>query len=108
MRFDCPFCGEPHRLADYLAIGADAPDDWATEEVASALRDALEALTLFHFVKKYNRIPVIGSTMFGKDGPLLLRAALSRLVVPIRDFVGWLRDQKEPLCLWGRENRNNG
>ena len=47
---------------------------------------------------------VLGETLFVKDGPLLLRAALSRLIVPIRDFVSHLRARDRP-CAWSGSRR---
>lgn len=104
LSFDCPRCGTKHALSDYLSIGTNGPEDWTKEESASALRDALETLALFHFIRKYHANDrVMGETLFIKDGPLLLRAALSRLVVPIRDFIAHIRDQGHPLHLIGVE-----
>lgn len=102
--FPCESCGHRHNLSDYLAIGTQGPEDWSREEAASALRDSLETLTLFHFVRKYYREDeVMRETLFVKDGPLLLRAALSRLVEPIRDFISHIRAEGHPLHLVGVE-----
>lgn len=104
LSFECERCGHRHNLSDYLAIGTQGPEDWSREEAASALRDSLETLTLFHFVRKYYREnEVMHETLFVKDGPLLLRAALSRLVEPIRDFVSHIRAEGHPLHLVGVE-----
>lgn len=73
LSFDCPRCGTKHALSDYLSIGTNGPEDWTKEESASALRDALETLALFHFIRKYHANDrVMGETLFIKDGPLLL------------------------------------
>ncbi len=104
LAFDCPSCGGRHTLSDYLSIGTQGPDDWSREEAASALRDALETLSLFHFLRVYrDDDEVLRETLFVKDGPLLLRAALSRLVVPIRDFISHLSEQGMQLQLVGVE-----
>lgn len=104
LSFECECCGHRHTLSDYLAIGTQGPEDWSREEAASALRDALETLTLFHFVHKYYREDeVMRETLLIKDGPLLLRAALSRLVVPIRDFITHVHDEGHPLHMVGVE-----
>jgi hypothetical protein len=104
LSFECPSCGFAHRLADYLTIGSAGAEDWATEEAASALRDVLETLVVFHFVRKYHTSPrVMGETLFIKDGPLLLRAALSRLVEPIRAFISHVCGQGCPLRFVGVE-----
>jgi len=53
MSLNCPACSHEHRLADYLRIGADSADDWTKEEAASNLRDVMETLTLFHFLRVF-------------------------------------------------------
>jgi hypothetical protein len=103
MSINCPACSHEHRLADYLRIGADSADDWTKEEAASNLRDVMETLTLFHFLRVFRGQRSMASTLFIKDGPLLLRAQLSRLVEPIRDFIVYTRDQGWPLYLVGIE-----
>lgn len=102
--FQCPSCGFNHRLSDYLGIAQQMPDNWSREEAASSLRNAMETLTLFHFVFRYWQKPdVLSRILFLKDGPLLLRAQLSRLVEPIRDFVETLKASGIRLNLTGVE-----
>ena len=102
--FGCPWCGEQHMLSDYLSIGTHGSDDWSREDTVNALRDALETLTLLHFVRVHrHEDKLLRGTLFVKDGPLLLRAALSRLVVPIRDFIAHLRKEGRLLHLIGVE-----
>jgi hypothetical protein len=103
MSTECPHCAHEHRLSDYLRIGADSPDTWSREESANNLRDILETLTLFHFLRVYSGKPALGSTLLIKDGPLLLRAQLSRLVEPIRAFIEYIRNRSWPLYLVGVE-----
>lgn len=90
LSYSCPACGHDHRLSDYLQIGADSSEDWTKEETASSVRNVLETLTLFHFLRIYQGTPALSNTLFIKDGPFLLRAQLSRLVQPIRDFISHL------------------
>jgi len=102
--FECPLCRHRHTLSDYLAIGTSGPEDWSREDSASALRDSLETLTLFHVIRKYHQDDeIMAETLFVKDGPLLLRAALSRLIVPIRDFIVHMGTEGHPLRLVGVE-----
>jgi hypothetical protein len=93
INFACVECKHPHRLSDYLGIAQDAPEDWSREEAAMSLRNALETLTMFHFVTQYwtTKPHVLRETLFLKDGPLLLRAQLSRLVEPIRALVARIK-----------------
>jgi hypothetical protein len=105
INFTCPVCRAAHRLADYLGIGEDSPEEWSREEAAMALRNSLETLTLFHFmVRTWHRTPaLLGKVLFLKDGPLLLRAQLSRLVEPIRAVVAQIHHQGHPLHMVGIE-----
>ena len=103
--FACPSCRHQHRLADYLGIAQEAPENWAREEAAMSLRNVLETLTLFHFVAHYwqTKPEVLGEVLFLKDGPLLLRAQLSRLVEPIRAFISRMRSEGAKLHIAGTE-----
>lgn len=103
INFVCGACGHPHRLVDYLGIGADAPEDWAREEAAMSLRNILETLALFHLVMQYwlKDPSILAQILFIKDGPLLLRAQLSRLVQPIRGFISYIQRNGGKLHLVG-------
>ena len=105
INFTCPSCNYPHRLGDYLGIAQEAPEDWSREEAAMSLRGALETLTLFHFVIRYwqGNKDVLSKTLFLKDGPLLLRAQLSRLVEPIRELIKRLRTEGVRVFIAGLE-----
>lgn len=93
LQFRCPHCHHHHTLSDYLGIAQGPPDDWAKEEAAISLRNVLETLLLMGFLRLYRDRPVVLSrTLFIKDGPLLLRAYLSRLVEPIRAFLMHLNE----------------
>lgn len=96
LNFRCPHCREFHTLSDYLHIAQSPPEDFATEEAAINLRNVLETLYLFRFIKLYKDRPtVLKRTLFVKDGPLLLRAQLYRLVEPIRSFLRHLREEMD-------------
>jgi hypothetical protein len=103
--FACRSCGHAHRLGDYLGIAQEAPEDWSREEAAISLRTALETLTLFHFVAHYwtTSPHSLSEILFLKDGPLLLRAQLSRLVEPIRAFITHVRMTGVPVHITGIE-----
>ncbi|MDY0388766.1 MULTISPECIES: hypothetical protein [Methanothrix] len=104
LSFRCLKCKHLHTLSDYLGIGEDSPEEWAREEAATALRDVLETLTLFHFVRIWYQQPnKLGQVLFIKDGPLLLRAGLYRLSDSIRALIQYLRDNEIPLNLVGIE-----
>lgn len=104
LAFECPSCKTRHTLSDYLQLVAAAPEDWAKEEVVISLRNVLETLLLFSFIVLYKDRPtVLRRTLFIKDGPLLLRAHLSRLVQPIREFITFLTENDRKLHLVGIE-----
>jgi hypothetical protein len=104
LRFQCPHCQYPHMLSDYLGIAQGPPDDWAKEEAAISFRSVLETLLLMEFLRLYRDRPVVlKRTLFVKDGPLLLRAYLSRLVEPIRAFLEYLHDMERTFHIVGVE-----
>jgi hypothetical protein len=105
INFACPTCHYPHRLSDYLGIAQESPEGWAREEAVMSLRNVLETLTLFHFLILYwrQRPDILSQTLFLKDGPLLLRAQLSRLVEPIRAMIKAMRDEGVAFYLTGVE-----
>ena len=104
LTFPCPNCGDQHRLVDYLEIGRESPDEWSREDTATALRNVMETLKLFHLVRRYLSKPdALAKILFVKDGPLLLRAALSRLIEPIRALIEHIKSLGLALNLVGVE-----
>lgn len=102
--FKCPHCQCEHWLSDYLSLVETTPDDWSKDDAANSLRDVLETLSLFHFLRRHHlNHKVMSETLFIKDGPLLLRAALSRLVEPIRAFIKMIKAKGLTLHLIGVE-----
>ena len=72
------------------------------------MRNVIETLILFDFLRRYRNNPSeLEKTLFLKDGPLLLRAQLARLVEPIRDFLCFLRDRSVQVNIVGIE-KNGG
>ena len=103
-RFQCPHCEESHRLSDYLGLCDEDSEDRPRAEVVSNFRSILEALVLFSLIIRFReRSSIMRRTLFLLDGPLLLRAQLSRLVEPIRALIADQRDRGLPLYLVGVE-----
>jgi ribosomal protein S27AE len=103
-RFRCPRCYHYNTLSDYVGIVQSPPEDWAKEEGAISLRTIMETLLLMSFLKLYAHRPIIlKRTLFVKDGPLLLRAQLSRLIEPIRAFLKYLKDIGRDIHIVGVE-----
>jgi hypothetical protein len=85
LAFRCPECEHVHRLSDYLGLCDSDAEDRSTIETVSNLRAVLEMLAMFALVVRFRDQPrILAHTLFLLDGPLLLRAQLSRLVEPIR------------------------
>jgi len=104
LRFECPQCGEQHRLADYLGLCDQDAEDRSRTETVSNFRAVLEALVLFSFIIKFrHNTRIMQRTLFILDGPLMLRAQLSRLVDDIRALVSDQQRNGIPLHLVGVE-----
>jgi hypothetical protein len=74
------------------------------------LMSVLEVLSLFEipaYVFQKGCTDKLKNALFVKDGPLLLRAALSRLVEPIRDFLSYARDRGVVLNIVGIEKNGD-
>lgn len=102
--FKCHSCRHDHTLSDYLGLCDQDSEDRSTGETVSNLRSALEALALFALVIQFrDTSSVLSRTLFVLDGPLILRAQLSRLVEPIRDFLQHQAVTEKPVYLVGVE-----
>jgi hypothetical protein len=102
--FQCPRCSHEHKLSDYLGLCDQDSEDRSTAETVSNLRTILEALALFSLVVRFrDRDSVMSRTLFLLDGPLILRAQLSRLVEPIRALIQHQKISGKPLYLVGVE-----
>lgn len=104
LQFECHNCSEIHKLSDYLGLCDEDAEDRPRAEGVSNLRSVLEALVLFSFIIKFReREAIMKHTLFLLDGPLILRAQLSRLIEPIRDLIKDRRKKGHELFLVGVE-----
>jgi hypothetical protein len=104
MSESCATCGEQHWIADYLGLVDNTGEERSRVEIVENFRRVTEALSLFTFVLSYrDNEPIMSRTLFLLDGPLLLRAQLSRLVEPIRDFITFHRERGKQLYIAGVE-----
>jgi hypothetical protein len=100
----CAKCGEQHWITDYLGLIEGIGEDRSRTEIVDNFRRVTEALALFTFILRYrDNASIMSRTLFLLDGPLLLRAQLSRLVEPIRDLIASHRQQGKSLYLVGVE-----
>lgn len=104
IHFRCPHCVHEHHLSDYLGLTDSDAEDRSTLETVSSLRSVLEVLAMFSIIVRFrDQEAILSRTLFLLDGPLLLRAQLSRLVEPIRSFLAFLRDRRTAACIVGVE-----
>lgn len=104
LAFSCPHCGLEHRLCDYLGLCDQDSEDRSTAEAVSNFRAVFEALVLFSILIKFrDRESIMSRTLFLLDGPLILRAQLSRLVEPIRALIEYQKHLGKTLFLLGVE-----
>jgi len=100
----CTKCGEQHWITDYLGLTEGLGEDRSRTEIIENFRRVTETLALFTFILRYrDNAGIMSRTLFLLDGPLLLRAQLSRLVEPIRNFIDSHRQQGKLLYLSGVE-----
>jgi hypothetical protein len=104
LSFRCHRCNYEHRLSDYLGLSDGDAEERSTLEMVSGLRSVFETLAMFSIVVRFRNEPaVLNHTLFLLDGPLLLRAQLSRLVEPIRGFLAFLAQAGTPVHVVGVE-----
>lgn len=104
LEFKCPVCNEKHYLSDYLGLCDYESENRPRIETISSFRSIMELLILFSFIIKYRfNESIMSNTLFLLDGPLILRAQLSRLVEPIRALIYNQKKQNIPLYLAGIE-----
>jgi hypothetical protein len=102
--FNCPSCKTRHTLSDYLGLLDHQTNEQSTAETVSNFRTVLEALALFSVIIRFQEHDsIMGRTLFLLDGPLILRAQLSRLVEPIRALIQHRKGLGKPLFLVGVE-----
>lgn len=108
LRFQCLSCGHEHMLSDYLQIDQESSDESARAQMAQALRNVLEILVLMHLIwSDLDRPDLLGQTLYMRDGPLMLRAGLYRLVDDIRAFIQHLDQKGLRLHLLGVEKNGD-
>jgi len=104
LNFSCTNCGASYNLSDYLGLSDRDNDDRSTEETVSNFRAALEVLAMFSLIVRFlEHEAIMRKTLFLLDGPLLLRAQLSRLVEPIRDLLEHQHQQQRSAQIVGVE-----
>lgn len=102
---NCPKCGGELLLTDMLGFHQEMAPDSAPDTVATSYMMISETLLLFTGIRYYweNNRKVLSDCLFAKDGPLAIRAQYSKLVNPIRRFLGYAAEQGCPVHILGQE-----
>lgn len=101
----CPACGGELYVSDMLGFHLEMSEDSAPDSVASDYMGIHETLMLFTGIRYFwntNR-DILKRCLFVKDGPLSIRAQYSKLVEPIRHFLGAARWEGIDICIVGQE-----
>ena len=103
---ECPNCKSIVFLTDMVGFHLDMDEDSAPESVASSYMLIMEHLMLFTAIRLlwyHSDQKLLTDTLFIKDGPLTLRGQYSKLVIPIRAFLQYSKDQGRPIHIIGQE-----
>jgi hypothetical protein len=102
---NCPSCGNELFVTDMLGFHLEMVEDAASDSVATAYMIIHETLLLFTGIRHFweTSKETLSRCLFIKDGPLQIRAAYSKLVNPIRNFLLHAHNQGYPINLIGQE-----
>lgn len=102
---NCPNCGNEIFITDMLGFHLEMVEEAASDSVATAYMIIHETLLLFTGIRHFweTSKDVLSRCLFIKDGPLQIRAAYSKLVNPIRNFLLHANSQGYPVSLIGQE-----
>ena len=101
----CPHCSKHLYITDWLGFHQVMALDSAEANIATDYMNIHETLLLFTAIRTYweKKKSILSECLFVKDGPLSVRAQYSKLVVPIRKFLEYARDQGHPIHIIGQE-----
>lgn len=101
----CPHCGGDLYCTDVLGFHQEMSEDTAPEALSQSYMLIHEMLSIFSAIRYFwlNNKPMLGQSLFIKDGPLSLRSQYSKLVPSIRDFISHAFNEGHPIYLIGQE-----
>lgn len=102
---DCPNCNGQLFVTDMLGFHQVMTQDSAPEEVPRdymIIHETLLLLTGVRYFWEKNK-KLLSECLFVKDGPLSIRAQYSKLVAPIRRFLGFAKNQGVNVHILGQE-----
>jgi len=101
----CPSCKGKIFITDMFGLHLNMKDDFAPKQVAfdyMSVSETLMILTPIRYFWDTNR-EILEKCLMVKDGPLSLRATLSKLAAPIRRFFRYAKDSGVEVALLGQE-----
>ena len=104
-RGKCPNCKEEIFITDLFGLHYSMTEDFAPNQIASDYMTVAETLMIFSPIRHFweNNKEVLKNCLMIKDGPLALRATLSKLSEPIRNFFKYAKSQNIEVALIGQE-----
>lgn len=103
---NCANCNGELFITDMLGFHQDTGnEDTANEVIVNSYMSVYETLMLFTGIRYFweNKKEVLSRAMFMKDGPLSIRAQYSKLINPIRRFLTFAVQDKNPIHIVGQE-----
>lgn len=102
---NCPNCGGELFITDVFGLHYSMTEDFAPNQIASDYMGVAETLMIFSPIRHFweNSKELLNRCLMIKDGPLSLRATLSKLAEPIRNFFKYAKSQSIEVALIGQE-----
>jgi hypothetical protein len=102
---NCPNCGGEIFITDLFGLHYSMSEDFAPNQIASDYMTVAETLMIFTPIRYFweTNKETLQNCLMVKDGPLALRATLSKLARPIRDFFKYAKSQGIEVALIGQE-----
>lgn len=102
---ECPNCSQEIFITDLFGFHFNMQEDFAPNQVASDYMSIAETLMILTPIRYYweNDKEILKRCLFVKDGPLSLRATLSKFAEPIRDFFSYAKQQGYEIAMIGQE-----
>lgn len=102
---NCPKCKGEIFITDMFGLHLNMQDDFAPDQLASDYMSVSETLMIFTPIRYFwdTNKEVLKNCLMVKDGPLFLRATLSKLVAPIRRFFKYAKDKGIEVAMIGQE-----
>lgn len=104
-RGSCPNCSNELFITDLFGLHYSMTEDFAPDQIASDYMTVAETLMIFSPIRHFweTNKGVLTNCLMIKDGPLSLRATLSKLAEPIRNFFKYAKSQGVEVALMGQE-----